>query len=66
MKIKLSVGIYGQPAKLNLTADLLYGKEEKHRTHIFRKEFSMDKGGEVVLPISFFSDFASADEFQTE
>jgi len=66
MKIKLSVGIYGQPTKLNLRADLLYGKDEKYRAHIFHKEFSMDKGGEVVLPMSYFSDFANTDEFKTE
>lgn len=66
MKIRLSVGIYGQPTKLNLRADLLYGKDEKHRAHIFHKEFSMDKGGEVVLPMSFFLDFASQNEFKTE
>jgi hypothetical protein len=66
MKVKLGVGIYGQPAKLNLTADLLYGKDEKYSAHIFRKEFSLDKGGEVMLPMSYFSDFADTDNFKAE
>ena len=62
MKIQISVGIYGEPAKLNLTADLIHGKNEQYRTHIFRKAFSMDKGGKVTLPLSFFSDFAKEHE----
>ena len=65
MKIQISVGIYGEPAKLNLTADLIHGKDEQYRAHIFRKTFSMDKGGKVTLPISFFSDFAKEYEVQS-
>ena len=58
MKIKISVGIFGVPTKLNLDVKILYGKNNQYEHKVFRREFSLDKGGHVELPIHFFGDYA--------
>lgn len=58
MKIRISVGIYGVPTKLNLDVKILYGKNEHWEKKVFRKEFSLDKGGQVELPINYFKEYA--------
>lgn len=66
MKIQFRVGINGMPAILNFRADLLYGKNEKYSTHIFNYAFSLDKGGKVILPISFVTDFIQDNNLEVE
>jgi len=57
MKIRISVGIYGVPAKLNLDVKILYGKTDQYIKKVFRKEFSLDNGGQVDLPMNFFQEY---------
>jgi hypothetical protein len=58
MKIRIEVGIYGVPTKLNLRAKLLYGKSEQFEKKLFGKEFSLDEGGSVTLPLNYFQQCA--------
>lgn len=55
MKIQISVDISGVPTKLNLRVKILYGEKEQYEHKLFRKEFSLDKGGSVVLPLDYFA-----------
>lgn len=66
MKIKLEVGIYGQPAKLNLSAKISYGKGEQFEKKVFHKKFSLDSGGTVVLPIPYFSEYAKVNNLEID
>lgn len=66
MKIKIEVGIYGQPTALNLSAKILYGKNEQFEKKVFRRQFSLDKGGGVVVPLNFFSEYAKDNDLETE
>lgn len=59
MKIQISVGIYGVPVKLNMDAKILYGKNNQYEKKVFHKDFSIDKGGHVELPINFFVDYTN-------
>lgn len=54
MKIKIDVGIYGTPTRLNLSIKLLYGKNDLFEHKLVRKEFSLDKGGSLTLPLNYF------------
>lgn len=54
MKYKMCVGIYGEPTKIHLRLDCLYGKEEKNSTHVWNYEFSLDNGGEFIIPTDYF------------
>lgn len=60
MKIRIETGIYGTPAKLNLSVKILYGKNNQYAQKVFRKSFSLDKGGSVELPLNFFADYANS------
>ena len=64
MKIKIDVGIYGVPTKLNLSAKILYGKKEQYERTVFRKEFTLDDGGSVVLPYNFFTKYIEANRVE--
>lgn len=58
MRIRIETEIYGIPPRLNLSAKILYGKDNQHEKKVFRKAFSLDKGGKVELPLNFFIDYA--------
>lgn len=58
MKIKIETGIFGTPPHLNLDVKILYGKYDQYEQKVFRKKFSLDKGGKVELPLNFLADYA--------
>lgn len=60
MKIRIETGIYGIPAQLNLGVKILYGKNNQYEKKVFRKIFSLDKGGKVELPLNFFMDYVNS------
>jgi hypothetical protein len=66
LKVKLDVGIYGVPAKLNLSAKILYGEKENFESKVFRKEFSLDKGGSIILDLDYFIKFAEQEKLTRE
>ena len=64
MKVKLNVGIYGVPARLNLTAKILYGSKEQFEAKVFRRSFSLDKGGDVTFSPEFFTGFIKREKLE--
>lgn len=60
MKIRIETGIFGTPPQLNLSVKILYGKNNQYEKKVFRKLFSLDKGGKVDLPLNFFADYANS------
>lgn len=60
MKIRIETGIFGTPPQLNLAVKILYGKNNQYEKKVFRKLFSLDKGGKVELPLNFLTDYANS------
>lgn len=60
LKIRIETQICGVPAQLNLWVKILYGKNNQYEKKVFRKIFSLDKGGKVELPLNFFADYANS------
>ena len=60
VKIRIETQIYGTLPQLNLGVKILYGKNDQYEQKVFRKLFSLDKGGKVELPLNFLADYANS------
>lgn len=58
MTIQLQVFISGNPARINLVAELLYGNENRYGATVFHYKYSLNDGGKVDLPLDYFRGWA--------